>query len=212
MRQQRLLQRDWRMLAAAELLLTFAIPTTEAGDRHLPLPADDDHYLRKLFEHAAYGIYRHHLALKGWTVKHGPTQQWDISDASAGMAAVLPSMQLDIVLEHPNPDGCGPRRIVIDTKFTSVTKAGHYRAATLSSGYVYQIYAYLMSQAEFEGDHPSEGLMLHPVVEGHFDEEVVVQGRRIRFATVDLTATGSKIAADFLAAVSSLPASVEASA
>lgn len=203
-RQQRLLQRDRTMLAAAELLLSFAVPTTEEGDRHLPLPADDDPYLRKLFEHAAYGIYRHHLVPQGWKVKHGPTQQWDISEASTGMAAVLPSMQLDIVLEHPNPDGAGPRRVVIDTKFTAVTKAGHYRAATLSSGYVYQIYAYLKSQAAAEGDHPSEGLMLHPVVDGHFDEEVVIQGRRIRFATVDLTAPGWQIADDFLAGV--LPA------
>ena len=78
----------------------------------------------------------------------------------------------------------------------------HYRAATLSSGYVYQIYAYLMSQAGTEGDRPSEGLMLHPVVDGRFDEEVVIQGRRIRFATVDLTTPGWKIADDFLAAVS----------
>lgn len=202
MRQQRLLQRDRTMLAAAELLLTFAIPTTDEGDRHLPLPADDDHYLRKLFEHAAYGIYRHHLTPLGWKVKHGPTQQWDISDASAGMAAVLPSMQLDIVLEHSDPDAGGPRRLVIDTKFTSVTKAGHYRAATLTSGYVYQIYAYLMSQAATEGDHLSEGLMLHPLVDGRFDEEVVIQGRRIRFATVDLTAPGWQIADDFLVAVS----------
>lgn len=202
LRQQRLLQRDRTMLATAELLLTFAIPTTDEGDRRLPLPADDVHYLRKLFEHASYGIYRHHLTRKGWKVKHGPTQRWDISDASAGMEAVLPHMKLDIVLEHPNPDGQGSRRIIIDTKFTSVTEAGYYRATTLKSDYVYQIYAYLMSQAATEGENPSEGLMLHPVIDGRFDEEVVIQGRRIRFATVDLTAAGSKIADDFLAAVS----------
>lgn len=200
LRQQRLLQRDRTMLAAAELLLTFTIPTTDDGDRLLPLPTDDDS-LRKLFEHASYGIYRHHLTRDGWKVQHGPKQQWDISNQSTGMAAVLPHMQLDIVLEHPDPDGDGPRRIVIDTKFTSVTKAGHYRAATLSSGYVYQIYAYLMSQAAAEGENPSEGLMLHPVTDGHFDEEVVIQGRRIRFATVDLTASGRTIADHFLAAV-----------
>lgn len=202
LRQQRVLQRDRTMLAAAELLLTFAVPTTEAGGLYLPLPDEDDEYLRRLFEHAAYGIYRHHLAPKGWTVKHGSTQRWDIADISDGMRAVLPGMQLDIVLEHPDPHGRGPRRIVIDTKFTSVTTAGHFRAATLRSGYLYQIYAYLMSQAGAEGDNPSEGLMLHPVTDGHFDEEVVIQGRRIRFSTVDLRAPGRSIAAAFLSAVS----------
>lgn len=202
MRQQRLLQQDRTMLAAAELLLTFMIPTTDDGGRPLPLPADEDTYLRRLFELAAYGIYRHHLVPDGWKVKHGPGQRWDYSDLSPGMGAVLPSMYLDIVLEHANPDGFGRRRIVIDTKFTSVTKAHHYKASTIQSGYLYQIYAYLMSQAASEGDRPSEGLMLHPVVDGHFDEEVVIQGRRIRFATVDLTASGRRIAEDFRAAVS----------
>ncbi|MCL3817908.1 5-methylcytosine restriction system specificity protein McrC [Aeromicrobium wangtongii] len=202
LRQQRLLQQDRTMLAVAELLLTFAIPTTDTGDRYLPLPARDDGYLRRLFEHAAFGLYRHHLAPAGWRVKHGPTQQWDVTNISPGMRAVLPSMQLDIVLQHPDAEGRGPRRVVIDTKFTSVTKAGYHRATTLSSGYVYQIYAYLMSQAAAEGNSPSEGLMLHPVVEGHFDEEVVIQNRRIRFATVDLTADGWQMADEFLSAVS----------
>jgi len=202
LRQQRLLQRDRTMLAAAELLLTFAIPTTDEGDRHLPLPADNDGYLRRLFEHAAYAIYRHRLTPDGWKVKHGPTQHWDVSALSAGMPEVLPSMQLDIVLEHPDPDRNGPRRIVVDTKFTSVTTAGYYREETLKSGYLYQIYAYLMSQSATEGAHPSEGLMLHPVVNGHFDEEVVIQGRRIRFATVDLTAEGRRIVKEFLLALS----------
>ena len=64
-----------------------------------------------------------------------------------------------------------------------------------------------MSQAATEGENPSEGLMLHPVIDGRFDEEVVIQGRRIRFATVDLTAAGLKIADDFLAAVSPSTAS-----
>lgn len=202
LRRQRLLHRDRTMLAAAELLLRFAIPTTHSGDRYLPLPANDDPYLRRLFEYAAFGIYRHHLAPGGWKVKHGPTQHWDISNISDGMPAVLPTMKLDIVLQNSNFEGHGPRRIVIDTKFTSVTRAGHYRAQTLSSEYLYQIYAYLMSQAAAEVEHPSEGLMLHPVIDGQFDEEVVIQGRRIRFATVDLNAPSRGIADDFLAAVS----------
>ncbi|WP_224769007.1 5-methylcytosine restriction system specificity protein McrC [Nocardioides ochotonae] len=206
MRSQRLLQRDRTMIAAAELLLTLDIPTTGPGDRYLPLPAQDDGYLRRLFENAAFGVYRHHLTPLGWRVKHGAKQDWDISEATDGMRAVLPGMQLDIVLEHPCPDGHGPRRIVIDTKFTSVTKAGNYRAQTLKSEYLYQIYAYLMSQASAEGETPSEGLMLHPTVDGTFDEEVVIQGRRIRFATVDLTATGWEIADEFLSAITPGPA------
>ena len=202
MQRQRLLTRDRMMIAAAELLLTLAIPTTESGGKMLPLPSLEDQYLRKLFEHAAYGFYRHRLTSVGWTVTHGQRLNWNITTASAGMSAILPGMQVDIVVEHPSPSGTGPRRIVIDTKFTSITKPGHYRTTTLDSGYVYQIYAYLMSQEAEQSEAVSEGLMLHPSVGDHLDEEVVIQGHRIRFATVNLMANAQTLADEMIAAVS----------
>ncbi len=122
MQRQRLLIRDRLMIAAAELLLTLAIPTTSSGNGLLPIPDTDDVYLRKLFENAVCGFYRHRLTSDGWTVVHGRRLTWDTFMASPGMAAILPGMQLDVQLQHPNPTGAGPRSIVIDTKFTSVTK------------------------------------------------------------------------------------------
>lgn len=201
MQRERLLARDRRMLAAAELLLTLTIPTTDAGTKMLPLPFLGDHYLRDLFEHAAYGFYRHRMAPQGWDVQHGKRLYWDITRASPGIAAILPGMLLDIRLRHPDPSGAGPRQIVIDTKFTSVTKPNQFGKAALSSNYAYQIYAYLMSQDAHEVGPKSEGLMLHPVVDGDLDEEVVIQGHRIRFATVDLTANPGAMADQFLRAV-----------
>ena len=91
---------------------------------------------------------------------------------------------------------------MIDTKFTSVTQAGQFGSETLSSGYVYQIYAYLMSQDAHEAGTKSEGLMLHPVVGANLDEEVVIQGHRIRFATVDLSGTARAIASGLLRSIS----------
>lgn len=117
------------------------------------------------------------------------------------MVAILPGMQLDVVLEHPG-SGNRLRRIVIDSKFTSVTKEGHYRAASLQSGYVYQIYAYLMSQDAREPDAKSEGPMLHPAIGDHLDEEMIIQGHCIRSATVDLMANPRIIANELLAAIS----------
>ncbi len=93
------------------------------------------------------------------------------------------------------------RRIVIDTKFTSIVTSGWFREETLRSGYIYQIYAYLRSQ-EGQGDaladHAS-GLLLHPSVGDDIDETVSIQGHRIRFATVDLTASTAEIRETLLA-------------
>ncbi len=112
---------------------------------------------------------------------------------------MLPSMRTDIILNHIETG----RRIVIDTKFTSVVTRGWYREETLRNGYVYQIYTYLRSQ-EGRGDPFAEnasGLLLHPSVGDSFNESVVIQNHEIRFATVDLGATAKDIREQLLRVV-----------
>ena len=90
--------------------------------------------------------------------------------------------------------------MIVDTKFNAVVTRGWYREATLRSGYIYQIYAYLRSQ-ENEKDPLAAnalGLLLHPSVGDMVDERVVIQGHEIRFATVDLAASARDIRAQLL--------------
>ena len=126
----------------------------------------------------------------------GGTMGWQIEQKTDGIEKILPTMRTDVVLDHSSTG----RRIVIDTKFTSVVTSGWYREETLRSAYVYQIYAYLRSQVG-RGDPLSDcasGLLLHPSVGGAVDETVVIQGHGIRFATVDLTASPGKIRSQLL--------------
>lgn len=198
---ERLLVRDRQMIAAADLLLSLALPTTDEGDKLLPAPDMDERYLRDLFERACVGFYGLRLMPHGWEVKHGSQLRWDTSAMSSGMEVILPGMKLDIELVQHDPTGPRRRRIVIDTKFTSITKTNQFGDLKLKSGYVYQIYAYLMSQEASETDPKSEGLMLHPAVGEPVDEEVVIQGHRIRFVTVDLAADSAGMADQLLEAV-----------
>jgi 5-methylcytosine-specific restriction endonuclease McrBC regulatory subunit McrC len=77
---------------------------------------------------------------------------------------ILPMMRTDVILDYA---GSG-RRIVIDTKFNSLSTVGWYREETLRSGYIYQMYAYLRSQVgrgEFlvgERRTPARRHCLHP--------------------------------------------------
>lgn len=118
--------------------------------------------------------------------------QWQIDRRTPGIEKILPAMKTDIVLDHVTSG----RRIIIDTKFTSVVTGGWYRDETLRSGYLYQIYAYIHSQTG-QGDSMAEcacGLLLHPSIGPPLvDETVVIQGHAIRFATVDLSATTNTI-------------------
>ena len=187
---------DRFMVAAAKLAIDFALPTESAGMNVLTLPDREVTWVRKLFEKAVGGFYKVALEPQGWRVKCGGTLNWHIQQKTLGIEKILPSMQTDVVLDHA-PSG---RRIVIDTKFTSIVTSGWYREETLRSGYLYQIYAYLRSQAG-RGDPIADcasGLLLHPSVGTAVDETVVIQGHAIRFATVDLTGSPGEIRTQLL--------------
>ena len=194
---------DRLMVAAAKLALELMLPTELAGVNVLTLPDREEIWVRRLFERAVGGFYNVVLSPQGWRVKCGGTLHWQISHKTSGIDNILPSMRTDVVLDHPITG----RRIVIDTKFTSIVTNGWYREETLRSGHVYQIYAYLRSQVG-RGDALADlasGLLLHPAVGHRVDETVVIQGHSVRFATVDLTATPVEIRQQLLRFCESAP-------
>lgn len=119
-----------------------------------------------------------------------------MEDPSPGILNILPNMQTDIVLDHrPSAE-----RLVIDTKFNHIFTSGQYGNTSLRSGYVYQMYGYLMSQVgrgKPRWDN-ANGLLLHPAIGVMVDEWVTIQNHTIRFATVDLTASAAQIRAQLL--------------
>lgn len=182
---------DRFMLAAAKLAFELALPTETAGTSVLALPDREVTWIRRLFEKAVCGFYEVVLQPEGWDVRGGGILGWQIEHKTSGIDAILPSMRTDVVLDHA-PSG---RRIVIDTKFTSIVTTGWYRDESVRSGYLYQIYAYLRSQVG-RGDPLADcacGLLLHPSIGKDVDETVTIQGHGIRFATVDLTASPTAI-------------------
>jgi 5-methylcytosine-specific restriction enzyme subunit McrC len=99
-------------------------------------------------------------------------------------------MITDIVLDPPN----GGRRVIVDTKFSSILGIRRFGGTTLKSGYLYQMYAYVRSQ---EGiglrSHETAGLFLHPAIETSLYEHAEIQGHSITFATVNLSASPASI-------------------
>lgn len=106
----------------------------------------------------------------------------EIDSASEGIDKILPSMTTDIGLSNPN------QHIVIDTKFNNIIVKGWYREQSLRSGYLYQMYAYLRSQEDtnIPISFLTQVVLLHPCVNEPLDEQVTIQGHKIRFLTVNL--------------------------
>lgn len=206
---------DRQMLAAAELAFSLGLPAETPGHAHLPAPDRDEVWVRRLFEAAVGGFYSTVLKPQGWNVTPGNRIRWPIETETktSRIDEIMPGMKTDIVLESPLiADHAHRHRIVIDTKFTSILKPGYHRSQTLGSNYIYQMYAYLRSQ-EREEDPASldaSGLLLHPSIGEDVDESAVIQGHmikghKIRFATVDLAASGTAIRARLIALAQSVP-------
>ncbi|WP_298285265.1 5-methylcytosine-specific restriction endonuclease system specificity protein McrC [Acidocella sp.] len=173
---------DRLMVSLARLVFELALPTEIAGPRPFLDPSREEAWVRRLFEKAVFGMARAELEPLGWRVRGGLSLAWQVSSASEGLAAILPRMVTDIVLDTP-----GGNRLVIDTKFTSILTSNRFGSDTLKSGYLYQLYAYLRSQEGldkcWEG---ASGLLLHPAVGASLRAEAMIQGHTLRFATVDL--------------------------
>ena len=174
---------DRFMVALAQIAFDLALPTEESGPTAFVAPEREETWVRRLFEKAILGFARVELEPLGWRIRGGIPLHWQVSSHSGGIPAILPRMVTDIVLDPPNE----ARRVIVDTKFSSVLGSRRFGGASLKSEYLYQMYAYLRSQ---EGRDPQSaeaaGLFLHPTVEADLYERAMIQGHSITFATVNL--------------------------
>ena len=197
-----------RVIAAARLAFDLAIPTEQHGSALLAMADRDSSPGWKLYEYAVAGFYDAVLSHRGWKVKHGGRIQWPVETPTKNLREIMPNMVTDVVLEHsPTVGQEHGHRIVIDTKFMSIVTGGWQREQSLRSGNIFQMYAYLRSQES--PDDPlsrnSTGILLYPSLGEVYDEAATVQGHRIRFATVDLTADTRTIRCQLLRIVNDLP-------
>jgi 5-methylcytosine-specific restriction enzyme subunit McrC len=135
---------DQLMVSLARLVFDLVFPTEEAGSHTFSGIEREERIVRHLFEKAVGNFLAAEMSGNdGWRVYQGQKLSWAIEAATAGVRAILPNMKTDIALENAAQGS----RVVIDTKFTEIVTTTAYRDAVLKSGYIYQMYAYLRSQA-----------------------------------------------------------------
>lgn len=182
---------DRKIIQLAELIHSMMLISESMGSKLLPKPEKQEQWVRKLFEKAVSGFYKLALPRQGWKVSSNKQLRWQVEQESTLIPSLLPTMELDIQLDHHQLK----QRIVIDTKFTNIITKGRFDNTTFKSGYIYQLYAYIMSQKKEQDllSLASSGMLLHPSVGEHYDEVVTIQGHQLRFCTVDLMAKPSEI-------------------
>lgn len=177
--------RDRRMIQAAQLALTMDLPMDAAAPQGITRKSLDIHEFRRLFEAAVGGLYAATLAREGWRVLRGRQLEWNAEHGTSGVFDLMPQMKTDIILENAQDK----RRIVIDTKFTSIVAHGKYGKNTFKSSHLYQLYTYVRTQ-EKDSDLLSascEGMLIYPATGQTIRESIQLSGHKMTAATVDLT-------------------------
>jgi 5-methylcytosine-specific restriction enzyme subunit McrC len=108
-----------------------------------------------LFEHFVRNFYRHHQDEIGFTVDREQIQwTWSaFDDLSRGL---LPQMETDIRLRNSD------RKILIECKFTGLTRINRYDAQRLVSDHLYQLNAYLTHLPPSVENENCEAILLYP--------------------------------------------------
>lgn len=189
--------RDRSVLLAAKLALELALPSGYMTPGHGRGNLSERQF-RHLFERAIGGFYTAHGTGRGWNVTRGRKVDWKATDATTGLAAVLPHMTTDVWID----DLPRARRLIIDTKFTSALTPARFAKETLRSGHLYELYAYVRAQESTEALGASAGgLLLYPAVGASLAESFVTAGHRLGAATVDLSLSSVQVRDQLIAAV-----------
>lgn len=183
---------DRLMVSLAQAVFDLVLPMESAGARSMLKAQREETEFRKLFEKAIGNFFASELSREdGWRVYPGRQFSWPVVAATSGVASYLPIMITDIILENEREG----RRVIIDTKFTSILTAGQHGGERFKTGHLYQLYAYLRSQERASDPLSlvSDGMLLYPAVGVDIDETALIQGHRIRFVTIDLSRASMEI-------------------
>ncbi|HET9909578.1 MAG TPA: hypothetical protein VFQ23_23220, partial [Anaerolineales bacterium] len=177
---------DYRlMLEICWLILQRQMPTELAGEHPLPVLDRDALVLHHIYERFVANFYRAHL--NGWGVAPQKRLEWHEKNTNP----YLPSMIPDVVLQERSSG----ELIILDTKFTAHSLTPNpWGKEIFDSSHLYQLYAYLKSQAHLSEAHRNaSGILLYPVVHKNFSEKIELPDHLMRVESVDLSLPWSDI-------------------
>jgi len=154
----------------------------------------DDAQMARLFERFLFRFYQkeqHRYRVEA------PHLTWRATGDDAALE-YLPKMRTDIVLRN------GERTIVIDAKYYAETLTEYFGKATVRSGHLYQLFAYLRHLAG--GARPAAGVLLYPRTTATVAIHVEVFGHPVLVSTVDLSRPWREVHRDLLGVVASVEA------
>ncbi|WP_193636154.1 5-methylcytosine restriction system specificity protein McrC [Brachybacterium subflavum] len=178
---------DRTLLTLSALVREMCAPEHSPGESELPKILRDEGALRRLFEQAVRGFYRHHLTPRGYSVA-AERRSWPATGSPADLA-FLPNLNADVVIRDHH------EQVIVECKFAPVFTQ-HQGKTMLKPGYVRQLVSYAsVFRGEFAGH--TRAVLLGALVEGSAgrDLDVEIDGLPISVRQVDLAEGPAQIRA-----------------
>ncbi|WP_087484834.1 hypothetical protein [Brachybacterium massiliense] len=176
---------DRTLLTLSVLLRDMCAPEHSPGEVELPAILRNEHALRRLFEQALRGYYRHHLGPRGYSVR-AERRPWPATGDPADLA-FLPNLNADVVIR-----GHG-EQVILECKFAPIFT--HHQGKTMiKPGYFRQLVSYAsVFRGEFAGE--TRAVLLGALVDGSRgrDLDVEIDGLPVAVRQVDLAAGPAEI-------------------
>lgn len=184
---------DRTLLSLSSLVRDMCAPEHSPGETELPRILRNEGALRRLFEKAVGGYYRHHLAERGYSVG-AERRPWPATGDSADLA-FLPNLNADVVIRGHH------QQIILECKFAPIFTQRHGKTM-IKPDYVRQLVSYAsVFSGEFAGR--TRAVLLGALVTGSMgrDLDVVIDGLPLAVRQVDLAADPAAIRKALAAAV-----------
>lgn len=172
------------LLYFCRLICEEAIANQSKGNKSFRA-LDDKLLLHNLFEKFICEFYRKHL-MPDFKVRYQKQISWSYDENYDKP----PNMNADTVIESKT------QTLIIDTKFSKTTLQVGYRSdkQTTKSDNLYQIFAYVINEAESAPDKSISGLLLYPQVDSNpIDRNHYIFGHNIYVRTVNLNQSFEEI-------------------
>lgn len=185
------------LLGACELAVKGLLPGDTHGDTALAWQRTEA--MSALFENFVKEYFRfHHPQLRARSTQ----VVWDLGDGRSVGKQQLPNMRTDITLTGPEST------LIVDTKLYAQSMSyGRFGKASLHSGNLYQINAYVRNAAA-ASSVPVGGLLVYARTDGPIQPELDVEigGHRIGATTIDLSSPWPQVRAQLEAVLDRFPA------
>lgn len=176
---------DRTLLILSELVRDMCAPEHSPGEAELPTILRNEGALRKLFERAVCGFYRHHLRPRGYTV--APRREaWPATGDPAHLA-FLPSLNADVVIRGHQ------RQVILECKFAPIFSQNQSKMM-IKPDYVRQLVSYAsVFRRKFEGK--TSAVLLGALVDGSTGRnlDVVIDGIPFAVRQIDLAASPAEL-------------------